>query len=118
LTFSEVIERLTANNHQVGGQYVNIGQEQFLVRGLGLVRNSRDIQRIVVAESQGTPVYIEDVANVIEGAGPRFGAVTQDGKEVVMGMVLARIGENAQQVVDAAKEKLKLVKATLPKGVS
>jgi heavy metal efflux system protein len=118
LTFSDVVERLMANNQQVGGQYVNIGQEQFLVRGLGLVKDSRDIQRIVVSESQGTPVYVENIAKVVEGAGPRFGAVTQDGKEVVMGMVLARIGENAQQVVDAAKEKLKLVKATLPAGVT
>jgi heavy metal efflux system protein len=118
LTFAQVIDRLTANNHQVGGQYVNIGQEQFLVRGLGLVKNRRDIERIVVSEKQGTPVYVESVAKVVEAAGPRFGAVTQDGKEVVMGMVLARIGENAQQVVNAAKQKLVLVKATLPKGVT
>ncbi|HSI46005.1 MAG TPA: CusA/CzcA family heavy metal efflux RND transporter [Methylophilus sp.] len=118
LTFAQVVERLTANNRQVGGQFINVGQEQFLVRGLGLVSNGRDIQRIVVAENNGTPVYVENIANVVEGPGLRVGAVTQDGKEVVMGMVLARLGENAQQVVNAAKQKLALVKATLPTGVT
>jgi len=118
LTFNQVIERLTANNAQVGGQYVNLGQEQYLVRGLGLVRNTQDIGRIVVAEENGTPVYVGDVAKVIEGPGLRFGAVTENGQQVVMGMVLARIGENAQQVVEAAKKKLEIVRAALPEGAT
>ncbi|HSH86414.1 MAG TPA: CusA/CzcA family heavy metal efflux RND transporter [Methylophilus sp.] len=118
LTFAQVVERLTANNRQVGGQFINVGQEQFLVRGLGLVKNTADIQKIVVAENQGIPVYVENIATVVEGPGLRFGAVTQDGKEVVMGMVLARMGENAQQVVNAAKQKLALVKSALPKNVT
>lgn len=118
LTFNDIINRLVANNQQVGGQYVNLGQEQFLVRGLGLVKNTQDIGRIVLAEKNGTPVYVSNVANVVEGPGLRFGAITQDGKEVVLGMVLARIGENAQQVVDAAKKKIEQVKATLPKDVT
>lgn len=118
LTFTEVIDRLVANNQQVGGQYVNLGQEQFLVRGLGLVKNTNDIGNILVASKDGTPVYVKNIANVIEGPGLRFGAITQDGKEVVLGMVLARIGENAQQVVDAAKKKIEIVKAALPKDVT
>ncbi|WP_229008579.1 efflux RND transporter permease subunit [Methylophilus sp. Leaf408] len=118
LTFAQVVERLTANNRQVGGQFINVGQEQFLVRGLGLVKNTHDIQKIVVSENQGVPVYIENIATVVEGPGLRVGAVTQDGKEVVMGMVLARLGENAQQVVKAAKQKLALVKEALPKNVT
>lgn len=118
LTFAQVVDRLTANNRQVGGQFINVGQEQFLVRGLGLVKNTHDIKKIVVAENQGVPVYVENIATVVEGPGLRVGAVTQDGKEVVMGMVLARLGENAQQVVNAAKQKLALVKAALPKNVT
>jgi heavy metal efflux system protein len=118
LTFAQVIERLTANNRQVGGQFINVGQEQLLVRGLGLVKSTRDIERIVVAENNGTPVYIENIAKVVAGPALRVGAVTQDGKEVVMGMVLARLGENAQQVVNAAKHKLAQIKATLPAGVT
>ncbi|MEZ0210650.1 MAG: efflux RND transporter permease subunit, partial [Methylophilus sp.] len=71
LTFAQVVERLTANNRQVGGQFINVGQEQFLVRGLGLVKNTADIQKIVVAENQGIPVYVENIATVVEGPGLR-----------------------------------------------
>ena len=118
LTFNQVIDRLIANNRQVGGQYVNLGQEQYLVRGLGLVKNTNDIGHILVKEENGTPVYVGDVAKVIEGPGLRFGAVTENGQQVVMGMVLARIGENAQQVIEAAKKKLEIVRAALPEGVT
>ena len=118
LTFNQLIDRLIANNRQVGGQYINLGQEQYLVRGLGLVKNTNDIGRVLVKEENGTPVYVGDVAKVIEGPGLRFGAVTENGQQVVMGMVLARIGANAQQVVEAAKKKLEIVKSALPEGVT
>lgn len=113
-----LMETLTANNRQVGGQYVNIGQEQYLVRGLGLVANARDISNVVVATHQGTPVYVRDLAEVKEGPSLRTGAVTKDGQEVVLGMALQRIGENAKNVVDGVKEKLEVIQQSLPKGVT
>jgi cobalt-zinc-cadmium resistance protein CzcA len=97
------MEALAANNRQVGGQYVNLGREQYLVRGLGLVANTTDIGNIVVAAREGVPIYVRDVAEVKEGPGLRFGAVTRDGKEVTLGIALARINENAKNVVDAVK---------------
>ena len=118
LTFKEVMEALAANNRQVGGQYVNLGREQYLVRGLGLVSNTRDIGGIVVAEREGTPVYVRDVAEVKEAPALRSGAITKDGEEVVLGMALQRIGENAKNVVDAVKVKLETVRAALPAGVT
>ena len=118
LTFKTVMETLTANNRQVGGQYVNLGQEQYLVRGLGLVTNSRDIGSIVVAQREGTPIYVRDVARVQEGPALRLGAITRNGVEVMLGMALARVGENAQNVTDAVKEKVKIAQQTLPAGVS
>ena len=69
LTFKSVMEALAANNRQVGGQYVNLGREQYLVRGLGLVANTRDIGGIVVAERNGTPIYVRDVARGARRAG-------------------------------------------------
>lgn len=117
LTFKEVMEALTANNRQVGGQYVNMGREQYLVRGLGLVANTEDIGAIVVAEKENTPIYVRDVADVIEGAALRTGAITKDGQEVVLGMTLQRIGENAKNVVDGVKEKLHSIQQALPTGV-
>ena len=112
------MERLTANNKQVGGQSIDIGSEQYLVRGLGLVTSTADIGGIVVAERNGTPIYVRDVAKVKEAAAPRFGAVTRDGKEAVLGMALSRVNTNAKDVVVAVKAKLAIAQAALPKGVT
>jgi len=117
LGFSDIVEALQVNNRQVGGQYIDQGPEQYLVRGLGLVRDEHDIGNIVIKVNDGTPVYIRDVANVEQAPALRFGAVTRDGKEVVLGMALARINENAKSVVDAVKEKVKIVEQALPEGV-
>ncbi|WP_431273235.1 efflux RND transporter permease subunit [Variovorax ureilyticus] len=118
LSFKEVMERLTANNKQVGGQSLTLNSEQYLVRGLGLVGSVSDIERIVVAERNGTPVYVRDVATVKEAPAPRVGAVTRDGEEAVLGIALARVGENAKNVVDAVKAKMAVAQAALPKGVT
>ena len=118
LGFKDVIEALQANNAQVGGNFVNVGREQYLVRGLGLVQSATDIGNIVLKTEDGTPVYVRDVAGITEAGAPRTGAVTRDGKEVVLGMALARIGENAKNVVDAVKAKLDTVKQALPDGVT
>lgn len=117
LSFKDVMERLAANNKQVGGQYLNIGVEQYLVRGLGLVSNAADIGGIVVTERGGSPIYIRDVATVKEAPAVRFGAVTRNGQETVLGIALARINENAANVVAAVKAKLAIAQAALPKGI-
>jgi cobalt-zinc-cadmium resistance protein CzcA len=117
LSFKHVMEVLTANNKQVGGQYLNLGAEQYLVRGLGLVSNSAEIGEIVLAERNGSPVHVRDVAEVKEAPALRFGAVTRDGRETVLGMALSRVNENAKTVVDAVKDKLAIAQAALPKGV-
>ncbi|MES2972294.1 MAG: CusA/CzcA family heavy metal efflux RND transporter [Pseudomonadota bacterium] len=117
LSFKDVMERLAANNKQVGGQYLNIGVEQYLVRGLGLVSNAEDIGGIVVAERAGSPIYIRDVAAVKEAPAVRFGAVTRNGQETVLGIALARINENAATVVKAVKAKMAIAQAALPKGI-
>lgn len=117
LTFREVMEVIEANNRQVGGQYINIGAEQYLVRGLGLVEDEHDIGSMVISVTDGVPVYLRDIATIEQGPALRFGAVTRDGEEVVLGMALSRMGENAASVVDAVKEKVEIVNAALPEGV-
>lgn len=117
LSFKAVMEALAANNRQVGGQYLNLGREQYLVRGLGLVADTADIGNIVVAEREGVPIHIREVAEVREEPALRFGAVTKDGKEVTLGIALARINENAKNVADAVRQKLELARQTLPPGV-
>jgi cobalt-zinc-cadmium resistance protein CzcA len=115
LGFADVINALPANNGQVGGNVLDVGREQFLVRGLGLLKSKEDIGAIVLKSEDGVPVYVRDVATVVEAPAPRFGAVTRDGEEVVMGQALARIGENAKDVVEAVKAKIDTARAALPK---
>jgi len=117
VTFTEVMEVVEANNRLVGGQYIDVGSEQYLVRGLGLVNNENDLGQIVVKVDDGTPVYLRDIATISPAPGLRFGAVTRDGKEVVLGMTLSRLGENAKTVVDAVKDKVSIVRDALPDGV-
>jgi cobalt-zinc-cadmium resistance protein CzcA len=114
LGFRDVVNAIPANNGQVGGNVMDVGREQFLVRGLGLLKSVEDIGEIVLKSEDGVPVYVRDVATVVEAPAPRFGAVTRDGEEVVLGMALARIGENARDVVEAVKGKLDVVRAALP----
>lgn len=118
LGFQHVTEALAANNRQVGGQYVNLGREQYLVRGLGLLTGIGDIGDIVIAVRGSVPIMIRDVADVTEGSALRFGAVTRNGKEAVLGIALARIGENAKEVVESVKAKLATAAGTLPEGVT
>lgn len=117
LSYADVLAAITANNRQVGGQYLNLGREQYLVRGLGLVQDSADLGRIRIKEVDGTPVYLRDVATLREGPALRFGAVTRDGREVVLGMALARIGTNAAEVVENVKTKFAIARDALPEGV-
>ncbi len=118
LSYRDVLESIEANNRQVGGQYINLGPEQYLVRGLGLVKSEHDIGQIVLKAADGTPVYLRDIADIRQAPALRTGAVTRDGEEVVLGMALARIGENAKNVVDTVKAKLATVESVLPDGVT
>ena len=117
LGLSAVLRALSANNAQVGGQYVNLGQEQFLVRGTARVGGIDDLASIPLLSEGGTSVFLRDVAVIQEDGGLRSGAVTRNGKEVVLGMALQRIGENAKQVAAAVKAKLELARKALPEGV-
>ncbi len=117
LDYQAVLEVIEANNRQVGGQYINLGPEQYLVRGLGLLKGLEDIGEIVLKSVDGTPVRVRDVADIHEAPALRFGAVTRDGEEAVLGMALARIGENAKVVVDGVKEKIATTSTILPDGV-
>lgn len=117
LAYRDVMQAIEANNRQVGGQYIDQGPEQFLVRGLGLVASEHDIGEIVLKVKDGIPVYLKDIATITRAPALRFGAVTRDGKEVVLGMALARIGENAKSVVDSVKQKLEVANKSLPEGV-
>ena len=119
LTFQNLLDALGRGNSNAGGSYVAQGQQQFAIRGIGLLQSADDIGRIVVAARGGTPILIRDIANVKIGAVPRLGIVGQDlDDDVVTGIVIMRKGENPSVVLKGVKEKIAELNARgLPKGV-
>jgi len=118
LALHEVIERIKANNQNVGGQFIERNGEMFIVRSDGLAKDIADIERIVVSHEDGTPVYLEDIATVEIGGEIRQGLQTRNGeKEVVSGMVIKLYGSNSSTVIEAVEEKLAEIEKALPEGV-
>ena len=119
LSFQQLLDALERGNSNAGGSYVAQGVQQYAIRGIGLLRSSEDIGRIVVATRNGTPILIRDVARVEIGAVPRLGRVGQDGDDdIVTGMVVMRKGENASEVLKGVKAKVAELNARgLPPGV-
>lgn len=119
LTFQNLLDALGRGNSNAGGSYVAQGQQQFAIRGIGLLRSADDIGRIVVAARGGTPILIRDLAEVKIGAVPRLGIVGQDqDDDIVTGIVIMRKGENPSVVLKGVKEKIAALNARgLPKGV-
>lgn len=118
LTAREVVEAVEQGNANAGGGVVVRGWEQLYMRGVGLLRDVPDIERIVLKSKDGSPVYVRDVAEVVIGAEPRQGAVSRDGQgEVVAGMIIMLKGENSQDVVSRVKESIAKIRDTLPEGV-
>ena len=118
VTLAQVFEALKKNNSNASGNFIEHGSEQYVVRGLGLVKDERDIENIIVAKLDHTPVYVRDVADVKVGAELRQGAVTANSKgEVVAGIVLMLKGASGRDVVAAIKSKLPALQKALPEGV-
>ncbi|MFC1452553.1 efflux RND transporter permease subunit [Verrucomicrobiota bacterium] len=119
LTLEELVEAVHANNRNVGGQFLVLGSEEHLVRGVGLVESLEDIRSIPVKEEDGRPILLADVAEVEFGNEIRRGVVTRNGEtEVVSGMVLKLFGENTSQVIERLYREVAEVKRSLPEGVT
>lgn len=119
LTLRDVLEAVEQNNANVGGAYIEHGQEQYLLRGIGLAENADDIANIIVRTGkEGVPVYVRDLGEVVTGATVRQGAVTADGNgEIVAGIAMMLKGENSRSVVQRIRDRVEAVRKTLPKGV-
>lgn len=118
LSLSDVVEALEKNNRNVGGGRVTVSGQDLLVHGVGRVSSIKQIERIEVASSEGTPVRVSDIAEVQIGSELRRGAVTADGQgEVVLGLAFMLMGENAQEVTQALKVRLEEIRPSLPDGV-
>ncbi len=131
LSIQDLSEAIEANNRNAGGWYLDRGAEQLSIRGVGWVRAGedglRDIGNIPLKDRDGVPVRIRDVARVTFGAEIRQGAVTMSRRddagnaramgEVVVGVVLKRMGANTKATIDGIKARLPVIQRALPQGV-
>ncbi|RQO32905.1 CusA/CzcA family heavy metal efflux RND transporter [Herminiimonas sp. KBW02] len=107
ISLKQVYEGLARNNANSGGGILPHYAEQYLIRGVGLIENLEDIRNIVLSESNGTPVYIRDVAQVTLGHDVRYGALVKNGvTESVGGIVMMMRGGNAKEVVSRIKDRV------------
>lgn len=120
ISFHQLFESLHRGNANAGGGFIEQGEQQYIIRGVGLLRSAEDIENVVVTARGGVPVLVKDVAKVDTGAVPRQGVVARDGlDDIVTGIILMRKGENPSVVLDGVKAKLdSLNKTSLPKGVT
>ena len=119
VSLQQVQDALTNSNANVGGNYLTIGAQSHNVRGLGLVENLRDIESIMVAEKNGTPVFIRNLGKVNVGHRIRLGKVgIDDQDDVVEGVVLLQRGYKAEPVLNRVRQKVEELNTwKLPQGV-
>lgn len=119
VTVTDLIEALTNANSNAGGGLLPRGEQQFVVRGVGLLRTTEDIKQVVVAIRNGVPIRIGDVARVEIGNAPRLGLFQfNDNPDSVEGIVYLRRGENATEVLARVRSTVEnLNKQVLPPGI-
>ncbi len=108
------------SNNDVGGRLVEMGETEFMVRGLGYIKSPQDIENIPIdVDSRGTPILLRSVAQVRVGPELRRGVLDFNGEgEAVGGIIVMRYGENALEVIEKVKQRLDEIKSGLPPGVT
>ena len=122
IPLARVSQVIRDSNRDVGGRVVEMAETEYMVRGRGYLRGISDIEKLVVKSASGkeggTPVLIRDIARVEQTPDERRGLAELNGEgEVVSGIVMARYGQNALEVIHNIKEKIAEVSAGLPEGV-
>lgn len=120
IPLAKVFGALEQNNRNVGGGYIVHADEQYLVRGEGLIEDLSDLAKVVVStDVRGTPVYLENLGTVEFAPMIRQGAVTRDGRgEAVVGIVMMLMGANSRTVAEEVHERVQEIEKTLPEGVT
>ncbi len=118
IPISKVKMAVKRSNRDVGGRLIEMGETEFMVRGLGYIKSIEDIENISLGVYKGTPVRIKDVADVRLGPDLRRGVADLNGEgDVAGGIVIMRYGENALKTIERVKEKIKALEKSLPEGV-
>ncbi|MDR0995668.1 MAG: efflux RND transporter permease subunit, partial [Tannerella sp.] len=114
VTVQDVAKAVQDCNLDIGAETIEMNRVEYLVRGLGYIKNISDLEESVVKVKDGIPVRIKDVARVNIGPATRRGGLDKDGAEAVGGVVVARHGSNPMAVIRGVKEKIKELSAGLP----
>ena len=113
-----IVEAIRMSNNEVGGRSIELSGAEYMIRGRGYIRSTQDIEAIAVAGERGTPVLIRDIGSVTLGPDMRRGIAELNGQgEVVSGIVVMRHGENALNLIDRVKQKIKEIEPSLPPGI-
>jgi copper/silver efflux system protein len=113
-----VVDAVRMSNNEVGGRSIELSGAEYMIRGRGYIKSTQDIEAIAVGGERGTPVLIRDIGSVTLGPDMRRGIAELDGKgEVVSGIVVMRHGENALNLIERIKQKIKEIEPSLPSGV-
>ncbi|HMO60744.1 MAG: efflux RND transporter permease subunit [Lacibacter sp.] len=119
ISLMDVMNKVKANNNDVGGRKFEMADMAYIIRGLGYIKSKEDVENIALSNYNGIPVRVKDIGSVQMGGDLRLGIFDMDGKgEVVGGIVVMRYNENANKVIEAVKEKMKEVQKGLPEGVT
>src|SRR3954454_19108290 len=116
LSIAKVSEAVRAGNNDVGGRLIESGGAEYMVRGHGYAKSIEDLESIVLMNTEsGTPVRIKDVGSVALGPDLRRGIADLDGRgEAVSGIVIMREGENALEVIERVKARIKEIEPAMP----
>jgi CzcA family heavy metal efflux pump len=118
ISMMDVMNKVKANNNDVGGRKFEMSDIAYIIRGLGYVKKKEDIEEIALKNYNGIPVRVKDIGTVQMGGDLRLGIFDVNGEgEVVGGIVVMRYGQNADKVIQAIKAKMKEVEKGLPEGV-
>ncbi len=120
LTLDDVYQAIDKNNENVGGNVLDRFDEQYIVRGVGLLKSEDDLKDVVLTARAGTPVFLRDIADVQVGEAVRQGGALMNGeKEVVGGIVMMLRGGNGRSVVEMVKRKVREINDNniLPRGI-
>lgn len=119
LSMMDVMNKVRANNNDVGGRKLDMAGRGYIIRGLGYIKNKDDIENIALSNNNGIPVRVRDIGTVQMGGDIRLGIFDENGEgEAVGGIVVMRYGENADKVIQDVKKKMADVQKGLPEGVS
>jgi Cu(I)/Ag(I) efflux system membrane protein CusA/SilA len=117
ITLGELYEAVARSNSAVGGRVVQKNNAEYLIRGVGWIENTRDIENTVITQRGGTPIYVKNVAHVQLGTQFRRSVFIKSGNETVGAAVMMRHGENPLAVTNRIKHKIQELQSALPPGV-